>query len=424
MTGGGWRRGWRGHRTISAEPSAAPRNQAIEGRMRRMAAGMTAGALALAATAEAYQPTDGGTWLLPPASKLAEEVHFFHDWVLFPVITGISLFVLALLIWIVVRFNSRANPTPQKFSHNTMLEVVWTGIPIFILLYIALFSFDLLYNEDVIPDGKQVVAAGDGSTNAFTLSNDFPASRRATRPEHVQVFLATAQGRTPLRRGADYSVEGLGDAEIKVTVKQAPARGEAIEINAGRSLIGSAGFFGNGSREIALAPSVTLKVVGNQWNWLYAYPDYGDFQFVSNMLPADQAPPALYRFEVDNRVVVPVGETIRVTTTGADVIHSWAMPNFAIKIDAVPGRINETWFKAEREGVYYGQCSEICGVKHAFMPIAVEVVSRAAFCNWIATRQAENQIARTAEEKRREPVCGAFAAPNRVAAVDQTQNLN
>ncbi|MBI1391868.1 MAG: cytochrome c oxidase subunit II [Alphaproteobacteria bacterium] len=132
-----------------------------------------------------------------------------------------------------------------------------------------------------------------------------------------------------------------------------------------------------------MAPTLTLKVNGYQWGWSYAYPDFGDFEFVSNMLPEAQTTAALYRLAVDNEVVVPVGETVRVTTTARDVIHSWALPNFAIKIDAVPGRINETWFSADREGVFYGQCSEICGIKHSFMPIAVRVVSRTEFESWV-----------------------------------------
>ena len=128
---------------------------------------------------------------------------------------------------------------------------------------------------------------------------------------------------------------------------------------------------------------MTLKVNGYQWGWTYSYPDFGDFEFSANMLPEEETTPELYRFATDNNVVVPVGQTIRVTTTARDVIHSWAMPNFAIKVDAVPGRINETWFKADREGMFYGQCSEICGVKHSFMPIAVEVVSMEKFQEWV-----------------------------------------
>ena len=135
--------------------------------------------------------------------------------------------------------------------------------------------------------------------------------------------------------------------------------------------------------DVVLAPSMTLKVTGYQWNWQYAYPDFGDFDFFSNMLPENETTPDLYRLAVDNAVVVPVGETIRVLTTAQDVIHAWAMPAFTIKIDAVPGRINETWFNADREGVFYGQCSEICGIKHSFMPIAVRVVSRPEFESWV-----------------------------------------
>jgi len=133
---------------------------------------------------------------------------------------------------------------------------------------------------------------------------------------------------------------------------------------------------------------MTLKVTGSQWYWNYAYPDFGDFDFFSNMLAKDQTTPELYLRAVDNRIVVPVGETVRVTVTARDVIHAWALPAFAIKIDAVPGRINEVWFNADREGIYYGQCSEICGIKHAFMPIAVEVVSRPAFEAWIDSQRA------------------------------------
>lgn len=381
--------------------------------------GTASAALIGVAAASDYQPKEGGVWMLPPASKLAEQIHYFHDGVLFPIITVISLFVLGLLLWIAVRYNSKANPTPQKFSHNTLLEIVWTGVPILILLFIALFSFQLLFNEDVIPDGKKIVARGDGATNVFAVANDWPASRRATRPEHVQVFLADASGKRQLKRGADYALDGLGDPEIKVSLKQAPSAGEVVEIDAGRSLVGPAGLFGCDDCEIAMAPAVTLKVIGNQWNWRYAYPDYGDFDFIANLLPRESTTKELYHFETDNHVVVPVGETIRVTTTGADVIHSWALPNFGIKIDAVPGRINETWFKADHVGMYYGQCSEICGVKHAFMPISVEVVSREDFCKWVAARQVENQIARSPEEKSREPICGA-ASPTKVAALTET----
>ncbi|MEL6366197.1 MAG: cytochrome c oxidase subunit II, partial [Pseudomonadota bacterium] len=174
----------------------------------------------------------------------------------------------------------------------TMVEVVWTAGPILILLFIALFSFDLLYKEDVVPEAD-----------------------------------------------------------------------------------------------------MTVKVSGYQWGWSYSYPDHGDFEFASNMLPEEDVvamhgDTSLYRLEVDNRVVVPAGATVRVITTATDVIHSWAIPQFALKLDAVPGRLNETWFKADTPDIYYGQCSEICGIKHAFMPIAVEVVPQSEFEAWVDEQRA------------------------------------
>ena len=355
--------------------------------MKRLLGGLAGGAAALgAAFAQENSwngPVDGDVGMLPAASKLAEEVHFFHNGVLVPIITVISLFVLALLLWVVFRYNAKANPEARKFSHNTLVEVIWTGVPILILLVIAFFSFDLLYKEDVIPDGKQIVAKADGATTDFTFANDFPPSRTAAAPKHVQVFKGSPAGAEGLVHGRDYTLAGLGTPTVAVKFKTAPAAGETVVIRAGRSLVGA----GN-NREIALAPTMTLKAIGYQWGWSYAYPDFGDFEFASNMLPEDKTTPELYRFEVDNRVVVPVGETIRVVTTARDVIHAFALPNFAIKIDAVPGRLNETWFKADREGVYYGQCSEICGVRHSAMPIAVEVVSRPKFEAWVDSQRA------------------------------------
>lgn len=358
--------------------------------MKRIFAGLSAAAALGAGAAWAERPVNGGIEMLPAASKLAEEVHFFHNVVLMPVITVISILVLGLLIWVMLRFNSKANPTARKFSHNTLVEVIWTGVPILILVYVALFSFDLLFKEDTIPDGKQVVVMADGATSAFVFKNDFPASRKVTRAEHVQVFIGSANGERRLAPRRDYRLEGLGDAEVKVALTTAPARGERVIIRGGRSLVGPTGFMGLGAdeREVALAPTVTLKVIGFQWGWTYAYPDFGDFEFTALPLKKEETTPDLYLFETNNHVVVPVGETIRVTTTARDVIHSWALPNYAIKIDAVPGRINETWFKAEREGTYYGQCSEICGIKHAFMPIAVDVVSRPAFEAWVDSQRA------------------------------------
>ena len=346
---------------------------------------LTSSVFALLFTTQAFaQDTpsdhaDNGFTLLPAHSALASDVHFFHNAVLMPIITVISVFVLMLLVYIVVRFRAKANPTPQKFTHNTMLEVIWTGVPILILLVIALFSFDLLYNEDVTPDGKQVAFIGDGATTDFVFPNDFESeARQVSRKDHIQVFVSGADGLEQVAR-ADYKLKNLGKLNVIVKMAKAPAQGQDVIIRGGRTVVGGWG----GTPEIAMAPSLTLKVNGYQWGWSYAYPDFGDFEYASNMLPENQTTRALYRLAVDNNVVVPVGETIRATTTARDVIHSWAMPNFAIKVDAVPGRINETWFKADKEGVFYGQCSEICGVKHSFMPIAVEVVSRERFEAWV-----------------------------------------
>ncbi|MGE0182312.1 MAG: cytochrome c oxidase subunit II [Parvularculaceae bacterium] len=346
----------------------------------------TIASLGVAAAENGYRPVDGGIEMLAAGSKLAEEVHFFHNIILMPVITVISVFVLALLIYVIVRYNSKTNPVPRKFSHNTLVEIIWTGVPIIILVGIALPSFDLLYKEDVMPDGKQVVLTADGASNVFTVDNDFPPTRMAANNRHVQVFLAGASGVAGLAPGRDYSLDGLGSPKVSVTLKETPASGDRVLVRMGRSLVGAP----NGAREIALAPTMTLKAIGYQWGWTYAYPDFGDFEFSSNMAPEGTVPADVYRFEVDNRVVVPVGETIRVVTTARDVIHAWALPNMAIKVDAVPGRLNETWFKADKEGVYYGQCSEICGVRHSAMPIAVEVVSRPAFEAWVNERRVEN----------------------------------
>lgn len=348
----------------------------------------------LAATGAAMaEMTPGGISLQPAESLVAQDVHFFHNVVLMPIITAISLFVLGLLLWVIVRFNSKANPTPQKFSHNTLVEIVWTVIPVMILVIIALPSFDLLYKEDVTPDGKQTVVAADGAATQFAFDNDFPDRRMARRAEHIQVLLSNGNGVSRLKHKADYRLDGLGEAQVVVAMNEAPPAGSRVIIRGGQSTENVAGcgafarYFDFCEKNIALAPTMTLKVNGYQWGWAYSYPDFGDFEFASNMVAQDLTIPG-DRLEVDNRVVVPVGETIRVTTTARDVIHSWAMPVFALKIDAVPGRINETWFKAEREGVFYGQCSEICGVKHSFMPIAIEVVSRADFEAWVDSQRA------------------------------------
>jgi cytochrome c oxidase subunit II len=222
------------------------------------------------------------------ATPVMDNIVSFHTFVLY-IIIAISLFVLVLLLMIMVRFNARANPTPSRTTHNTLLEVAWTLIPVVILVIIAIPSFRLLFYQLTIP--AMSAEAGD----------------------------------------------------------------------------------------------VTIKATGRQWYWSYSYPDHGNFEFDSRLACDQQrvkcqAPRLL---AVDNDLVVPVNKNIRVITTGGEVIHAFAVPAFGIKIDSIPGRINETWFKATREGIYYGQCSELCGRDHAYMPIAVRVVSEEQFKAWV-----------------------------------------
>jgi cytochrome c oxidase subunit 2 len=252
-------------------------------------AAVTYGLMATDATAKALmgQPTPGGIALQPAASQLKHDAHFFHDVILMPIITLICLFVLGLIIWIVIRYNKKANPVPARWSHNTAIEIVWTVLPVLILVGISLFSFRLLF-----------------------AYHDMPT------------------------------------------------------------------------------PDLTVKATGNQWNWAYEYPDQGVPEYISNMLPEDQARAqnVPYRLAADEPIVVPVGKVVRVLVTAADVIHAFALPAFGLKTDAIPGRVNETWFRAERTGVFYGQCSELCGVDHAFMPIEIRVVTEAEFAAWVVSK--------------------------------------
>jgi cytochrome c oxidase subunit II len=236
-----------------------------------------------AAFAELGQPAPWEFRLQQAASPVMEHIEWFHN-VLLVIITVITLFVLGLLIAVVVKFNAKANPVPSRTTHNTLIEVAWTLIPVLILVSIAVPSFRLLFQELDIPKAD-----------------------------------------------------------------------------------------------------LTIKATGKQWYWTYTYPDNGKFEFDS-LLACDEArqkctPPRL--LSVDNEIVVPVNKVIRIQTTGADVIHSFAVPAFGIKIDAIPGRLNETWFKATTVGMYYGQCSELCGKDHAYMPIAVRVVEDKDFTAWI-----------------------------------------
>ncbi|MEM9810821.1 MAG: cytochrome c oxidase subunit II transmembrane domain-containing protein [Pseudomonadota bacterium] len=336
-------------------------------------------------------PNPTGIGLRPAATPVAEEIHVFYDAILVPMKVGISLLILGLLLYVVFRFNKRANPVPKKFSHNTAIEIIWTALPVFILLIIAVPSFDLLFIEDKMPD-TQTFDYEESRTTEFAFENDFPASRRAVRNRHVEVRAVDPAGdQRLLQAGDDYEVSGLGDEVVRVTLSQPLPSGERLQIAAGRTRVGKKpvlGLFGSDEATLVPAPTLTIKATGYQWGWAYSYPDYGDFEFDALIAPEGSVPAELYRLAATNAVVVPAGETVRVVTTGRDVIHSWAMPAFGIKIDAVPGRLNETWFYTEQENTYYGQCSEICGKDHAFMPIQLRVVSRDAFEAWVDERRA------------------------------------
>jgi len=254
-----------------------------KGQIGRRLLGLAMAGMALVAGGTAFaetgQPKPWEYTLQEAASPVMENIISFHN-LLLAIITIITLFVLLLLIIVVVKFNAKANPVPSKTTHNTLIEVAWTLIPVLILVAIAVPSFRLLFQELDIPK-----------------------------------------------------------------------------------------------------PDVTIKATGKQWYWSYAYPDNGKFEFDS-LLAQDKQPRLL---GVDNEMVVPVNKVIRVQTTAADVIHAFALPAFGVKIDAIPGRLNETWFKATKTGMFYGQCSELCGKDHAFMPIAIRVVSDQEFAAWIET---------------------------------------
>ncbi len=276
--------------------------------------------LALAGT-----PRDGALGFQAPATRIHERVHFFHD-VLLVIITAITLFVLGLLLWVMIRYNKRMNPKARKFSHNTLVEVVWITVPALILVGIAGLSFPNLYYQEVTPNLEGI----------------------SQRAEELQRSGSDAQRQAYLR-------DHFPDAAAQ-------------------------GF-------------VNVKVQGNQWNWTYTYPDLEDdtgepIEFVSNPIhkgratdPRDERPRLL---ATDYPMVIPAGRYIRYYTAASDVIHSWTVPAFGIKTDAIPGRLNEGWFLVEQPGVYYGQCSELCGVDHAYMPIEVRVVPQAQFDRWAA----------------------------------------
>ncbi|MBT5187297.1 MAG: cytochrome c oxidase subunit II [Kordiimonadaceae bacterium] len=230
-----------------------------------------------------HSAAPGQLGFMEAASPIMVETVAFHDMLMW-IITIITIFVTAIMIYIFIKFNAKANPVPSKTTHNTMLEIVWTTVPVLILVVIAIPSFRLLYNQDVIPEAD-----------------------------------------------------------------------------------------------------VTIKAIGNQWYWSYEYPDHEEIMFDAVMLNEgdegyEDHPKLLGADEV---VVVPVNKVVRVQVTANDVIHAWTIPAFGSKIDAVPGKLNETWFTATKEGTYYGQCSELCGIRHGFMPIIVKVVSQSEYEAWI-----------------------------------------
>lgn len=231
------------------------------------------------------QPVAGGYGFQQQFSPTGHEALTMHNAILMPIITVITLFVLLLLLYVMLRFRKGANPVPSKNAHNTLIEVIWTLAPVLILVFIAVPSIRLLA------------------------------------------------------------------AQYKAPPKNA----------------------------------LTVKVTGYQWYWGYTYPDNGGFEVISNMLPPEEAlkrgEPA--QLAADKRMVVPYGEPIRLQTTGSDVIHSFAVPSLWFKLDAVPGKINERLLTIEKPGVYYGQCSELCGARHGYMPIVVEAVSRPVFNAWL-----------------------------------------
>jgi len=253
-------------------------------------------------------PKEWGLSFQPSASPVKHDMVWFHDHLLLPVITVITVFVMLLLLFVMIRFNARANPKPSKTTHNTMLEVVWTLVPVIILVIIVVPSMKLLYKADKTSDAE-----------------------------------------------------------------------------------------------------MTLNVKGYQWYWGYQYPDHGDIEFSSYLVPEKDLKPGQVRLlSTDNPVVLPVDTNIRILVTANDVIHSWAMPSLGVKMDAVPGRTNETWTRIEKEGTYFGQCSEICGINHGFMPIEIRAVSKEAFAKWVVaqggkmpekTAEAEAGTAQAAEVK-------------------------
>ncbi len=241
--------------------------------------------LTFATSASADQPRPKEINFQEAVTPVMERITDFHNLLLW-IISGIVLFVMILLIYVMVRFSAKVNPEPSKTTHNVPLEIVWTLVPVLILLVIAIPSFRLLFYSGITPEAD-----------------------------------------------------------------------------------------------------MTIKAIGNQWNWSYEYPDHGDISFTSVMVPTkDLKEGQVQLLSTDNVVVLPVDTVVRIQVTASDVLHSFAVPAFGIKVDAVPGRLNETWAEIKKPGVYYGQCSELCGKDHGFMPIEVHAVSKEDFAAWVAEK--------------------------------------
>jgi len=253
--------------------------------IRKIAGGICAGLALVLCGGEALadQPRPWEIGMQAAATPVTERIHAFHNELLV-IIFSIALFVFALLLYVIVRFNARSHPVPTRTSHNTLIEVLWTVIPVLILVTIAIPSFKLMYYMDRVPDSK-----------------------------------------------------------------------------------------------------MTVKVTGHQWYWEYTYPDYGNLDFNSNLIADKDLKPGQERLlDVDNPLVIPVDTNIRVQVAGTDVIHSWFVPSFGVQEYAVIGRLNEAWMNANKVGTYYGECNQICGVNHAFMPIKIVVVSQDDFQKWLS----------------------------------------
>ena len=247
----------------------------------------------------AKEPYDWQLGFQAPSSDVMRSVLSLHDFVLV-MMTVITIFVLFLIIYVAIRFRRKANPNPSKRSHNAILETLWTGIPVIILIVMAIPSFKLVYQQDVIPDAD-----------------------------------------------------------------------------------------------------MTIKVIGHQWYWEYQYPEYDDIAFESYLVPDNELKEGDVRLlTVDNNLVLPANKNIHVLVTAGDVLHSFAMPSLGVKKDAVPGRLNETWFNIDQPGIYRGQCSEICGTGHGYMPIVIEALSEDDFKKWVIEQKSKLAMADNIEKIR------------------------